>query len=94
VAPDDDGRVARITVDSRTSVPHAVAFLSSEYGSPEPELSRLRAAGPVDVTVWSWIVRDQNLKTVDTPRITLEPKLRLSQRKDEYASYIEIVFSH
>ncbi|MDP9340096.1 MAG: energy transducer TonB [Acidobacteriota bacterium] len=88
----EDGRVNRILVDSRSSVPNVIETFTKKYGAPRPGLYRVSDNGPVDATFWAWEVYDENGIRVNNPSISIEPKIRASQRKDEYSAYVEIVF--
>lgn len=87
-----DGRVNRIVVDSRTSVPGAVDMLTQKYGRPLPGLYRVVDNGPIDATLWAWEFPAENGIQIIKASLSVEPKIRTNQRKEEYASYVEIVF--
>jgi hypothetical protein len=87
-----DGRVNRIVVDSRGSVPGAIEMLTQKYGRPLTGLYRVVDDGPVDTTLWAWEFPAENGSGVMKPSISVEPKIRTNQRKNEYASYVEIIF--
>ena len=86
-----NGRINRIVVDSRTSVPDAIEILTHKYGRPLPGLYRVINKGPMDATLWAWEFPAENGTQRIKASISVEPKIR-NQRKDEYASYVEVVF--
>lgn len=94
VYADENGRVARIVVEARMSVLRAIDMLTKEYGPPKPGLYPITEGGTTNGTLWSWTVRDEHLASVDSPKISVEPKVRTNQKKDEYDSYVEIVYWH
>lgn len=94
VYADKDGRVARIVVEARMSILRAIDMLAKEYGPPKPGLYPLAEGGITKGTLWSWTVRDEHLANVDSPNISVEPKVRTNEKKDEYDSYVEIVYWH
>jgi TonB family protein len=94
VYADGDGRVARIVLEARMSILRAIDMLTKEYGPPKPGLYPITEGGTTNGTMWSWTVRDEHLASVDSPKISVEPKVRTNQAKDEYDSYVEIVYWH
>jgi hypothetical protein len=94
VYADKDGRVARIVVEARMSIPRAIDMLTKEYGPPKPGLYPITEGGLTNGTLWSWTVRDEHLASVDSPKISVEPKIRTNQGKDQYDSYVEIIYWH
>jgi TonB family protein len=94
VYADKDGRVARIVVEARMSILRAIDMLTKEYGPPKPGLYPITEGATTNGTLWSWTVRDEHLASVDSPKISVEPKVRTNQKKDEYDSYVEIVYWH
>ena len=87
-----DGRVNRIVVDSRSSVPGAIEMLTKQYGRPLAGLYRLVDDGPIDATLWAWEFPAENGMQKIEASVSVEPKVSTDKRKDGYASYVEIIY--